>query len=528
MRELSYKDRLILKIIGVVLFAIFAVTTFLGMESVYNVVSPFLSFSMALLIFFSMSTTGKYYRVAVCFLLGVSVWFLGDIFWAVTSFMNQENEILSSVNDNFYLVSDYIFLLGAIVYARDVFKKSDYHKIAVNAFIIAVITSIIGYSFGIHFYKTSGFSIEIIELLFYSFVSVFSIVTEAMVISKTGLKNHNKAFYIICLALFFFYVMEIRYSVLMMQDIDPENVYIDILYMFCLLMYSFGWSVPTIMDKVIVPKEKVNKYEKYVPWFNATLILAIAVFLYRIKYFDAYMLLGMIIANLGYLIMCITVQANALSEELLARQKDETARLERMVAEKIKELQKVNDHLEYISNTDVLTGLYNRRYGMDYLENIVKDGANYPIALYSLDLNHFKPINDNYGHDMGDVVLKEVGRRLANLGQERCTAVRIGGDEFLVVFRNATNEIAVRGVADLLCKAMDEPIEASVNTENGEKVNHTFEISASIGIAGIPGDATSIEELYKMADDALYTVKHTSEKSSYLMYRDMEEFKKSL
>ena len=226
--------------------------------------------------------------------------------------------------------------------------------------------------------------------------------------------------------------------------------------------------------------------------------------------------------------MCITVQANALSEELLARQKDETARLERMVAEKIKELQKVNDHLEYISNTDVLTGLYNRRYGMDYLENIVKDGANYPIALYSLDLNHFKPINDNYGHDMGDVVLKEVGRRLANLGQERCTAVRIGGDEFLVVFRNATNEIAVRGVADLLCKAMDEPIEASVNTENGEKVNHTFEISASIGIAGIPGDATSIEELYKMADDALYTVKHTSEKSSYLMYRDMEEFKKSL
>ena len=453
------------------------------------------------------------------------MWFLGDVFWAYTSFLSKENVILTNITDNLYLVSGYVFLLGAIVYARDVFKKSDYHKIAVNAFILAVTTSFIGYSFGMHFHKSESFSIEIIELLFYSFVSVFSLVVEGIIIAKTGVRKHNKAFYMVWCALFVYDIMEIRYTILMMMDIDPENIYIDILYMLCLLFFGFAWAVPTIKDTVIVPKEKVSKYEKYVPWFNAVLLLALAVFLYNIKYFNAYLLLGMIISILGYLIMCKSEQANALAEELIERQKDENARLEKMVAEKIKELKQVNEHLEYISNTDVLTGLYNRRYGMDYLEKLVKDGANYPIALYSLDLNHFKQINDNYGHDMGDVVLKEVGSRLANLGQDRCTAVRMGGDEFLVVCKNATNDLAVRGIADILCKAMDEPIKATLQTEDGKTESHTFTISASIGIAEVPGDATDIEELYKMADDALYTVKHTSEKSSYLLYREIEEFK---
>ena len=58
-------------------------------------------------------------------------------------------------------------------------------------------------------------------------------------------------------------------------------------------------------------------------------------------------------------------------------------------------------------------------------------------------------------------------------------------------------------------------------------MSHTFNISASIGIAEIPSDTNDIEDLYKKADDALYTVKHTSEKSSYLLYREMDEFKKT-
>ncbi|SEQ78295.1 diguanylate cyclase (GGDEF) domain-containing protein [Lachnospiraceae bacterium NE2001] len=521
----SYNSRFILKVIIVVMFVVFTVTTFLGWEMFINVLSLILSICMAVLIYISFPTTGKYKRTAICFFLAVVVWALGDVFWAIDGFLPRESLILMDISDNLYLVSDYVVLLGAIVYARDIFKKSDYQKIAVNAFIVAILTSLLGYSFAIRFQRFDGVSIELIELLLYFFVSVFSLMLAFMVVSHTGLKGHSKAFYMILITLVAYSFIDIRFTYMMIVDKDPESIYIDILYILFIMLYSFAWTTTDIKETKIVPMDKQRKHEGFIPWINSSIILILAIVLFVVKFFDTYMLLGVIIADLGYLIMCKTVQANALAEELIARQKDENARLEMMVADKIKELQQVNEHLEYISNTDVLTSLYNRRYGLGYLEKLVKDGENYPIALYSLDLNYFKPINDNYGHDMGDVVLKEVGRRLNHLGQDRCIAVRVGGDEFLVIFKNATNDVAVRGVGDIICKAMDEPIEATLNTESGETKTHTFQISASIGIAQIPGDTDNITDLYKMADEALYTVKHTSEKSSYLLFSEIESFK---
>ena len=520
-----YKNRTVLRVVALVLFFIFSFATVMGWEAVFNLTSPVLSCVLAALIYISFNTTGKYYRCALCFFLGIAVWFLADCVWAYCSFQNHVGEVLQKISDNLYLVPDYVFLLGVIVYARDVLKKSDYQKIAVNAFIIAVITSIFGYRFAIrHHNFGSHLNIELFELTLYFFVSIFTIVSIGMIVNRTGWEDHLRPFKIVCVAGGVFSIGELRYTIYMMMNKDPENKYLDIIYMLCILLYSFAWTDPGIKDKGVVPIEKDNRRDRYTPWIYGALIICSAIILYAVNYFDIYLVFCMIVASMGYVIMCKTVQANALAEELIARQKDETARLERMVAEKTKELMEMNKHLEYISNTDALTGLYNRRYGLEYLNDLVKDGDNYPIALYSLDLNYFKPINDNYGHDMGDVVLKEVGRRLSRLGQSRCTAIRVGGDEFLVVFKNATNDVAIRGIGDLICEKMDAPIEATVVTEENETKSHTFRIAASIGIAIIPHDTNDIEELYKKADDALYTVKHTSEKSSYLMYSEMESF----
>jgi diguanylate cyclase (GGDEF)-like protein len=123
---------------------------------------------------------------------------------------------------------------------------------------------------------------------------------------------------------------------------------------------------------------------------------------------------------------------------------------------------------------------------------------------------------------MGDVVLKEVGKRLMNLGQDRCTAIRIGGDEFLVIFRNASSASAIENVGKLICSKMDEPIEAHVVTEDRGEQHETFTISASIGVARYPADTTDMESLLKCADEALYKIKHTHEKSAYLLYKAAE------
>ena len=518
-------QRKVLLVLVIVLYLTMVILTLLSQQKVEDIETPILSFAMAALIFVSLKTTGRYKPPAICFLIGLSIWFVADIFWAFDSIHNMKSGFISTVSENLYLVSDYVFLIGTIFYTKGIFKRSDYQRIAVNALIVAMLSSIGGYRFASDYHTfTTRVSSELILILVYLFVSVSTIVVEGMVVARTGIKNHSKSFYIVFGALFFYSLAELRYSFLMMINRNPENVYLDILYYLVLVLFAYAWSRPDIADTVITPIRKTKKKDSFIHWINSGLILFLSFTLYGFGIFSSYLLFAMIITLLVYLVMFKTVQTNALTEELLERQKNETVRLEQMVAKKVKELQELNANLEYISNTDVLTGLYNRRYGMDYLEKIVKDGDNYPIALYSLDLNHFKPINDNYGHDTGDLVLKEVGNRLSHLKQERCTAIRIGGDEFLVVFRNATNEVAVRSIGDLICKAMDMPIEATIVTEDGEEKEHSFIISASIGIAEIPGDTNDIEELYKMADDALYRVKHTNEKSSYLMYKEMDSF----
>ena len=171
-----YKNRRVLQIVAAALFVIFVVATLLGWVLFTDIETVFLSASMAALIYISLGTTGKYNRTGICFFLGILVWLLGDIFWAYNSMRGGSMPIVEHISDNMYLVSDYVFLLGAIVYCRDVFKKSDYQRIAVNAFAVAIVTSVIGYRFAINYHNYNhGISVELVDLLLYFFVSVFSI-----------------------------------------------------------------------------------------------------------------------------------------------------------------------------------------------------------------------------------------------------------------------------------------------------------------------------------------------------------------
>ena len=523
-KEQRGKINIVLIILAFICWIIMAVTTIIGIPIVYDWICVFVGVFSGTAILLKMRYAGRYKGVSLCYGLGCFVWAFADILWALNVHAGLGDEVFEKIVDNMYLIPDYIFLIALVVYAREIFSKNITDKLFVNAFIISVITIVFGYRFASDYHNLgNGISVELVELLLYFFVSVFMIIVLALIFFKTGF-NHSKALYMVVIPMFLFCVAEIRYTYYMVIDKDPENIFIDIAYMLFLVIYAVALSRDDIANAEVREKITSKKRSGYIYWINSAFLIGVPLVLYLVGYFTSYMLFFMIVATLGYIIMCKTVQANELSEELLERQRSETARLEKMVEDKTRELREMNEHLEHISNTDALTGLYNRRYGMDLLADLVKKGESYPIALYSLDLNYFKPINDNYGHDMGDVVLKEVGRRLHRLGQERCTAIRIGGDEFLIVFRNATNDLAVRGIGDLICEKMDEPIDATVITEEGERLSHSFQISASMGVAIIPNDTNDIEELYKLADDALYAVKHTSEKSSYLLYKEMDSF----
>jgi len=120
------------------------------------------------------------------------------------------------------------------------------------------------------------------------------------------------------------------------------------------------------------------------------------------------------------------------------------------------------------------------------------------FALLFIDLDGFKTVNDNYGHDAGDAVLCEAARRMSGLVRSSDTVARLGGDEFAVILRDIDTLDGVDSVCSNLLATLSVPYEL------GEKVAN---LSASIGIACYPENGANTEELLNNSDDAMYKAK---------------------
>ena len=522
------KTTIVLRVVVLMLWIGYAIFTFLDNAVVYDFLSIFLSLAAVLLLLSGFRTMGDFRLTGLLFGGGLLVWLGADITWAIGQHIVIGNAVLDTVSSYLYLIPDYFFVMGLIAYAHQVFAKFDFQRVFINAFILSVFAFIICQKFVVNYQGDADMvNTQLITNTLYFFVTVLALILIVLIAMKAGIHDHEIPFYTMGGMIILFNLCEVRYIYYTSQGKDGENIYIDIIYMLGIVIYAFTFSDPVLQDVEQRPSVEM-RHDSLIYWLNTVILITSAIILSVFDVLTTSDVLIVIIAALGYVIMCKTVHANVLADELINRQKDETERLEKMVEEKTQELTEkarqlteLNKHLEIVSNTDVLTGLFNRRYGLAYFQELIKDADNYPIALYSLDLNYFKPINDNYGHDMGDFVLREVGKRLAELGQERCTAIRVGGDEFLVIFRNASNEAAIRNVGKLICDRMDAEIPAVIKTEDGQEKNHNFQISASIGVARFPADTQSVDELFKLADEALYAIKHTHEKSAYLFYHEI-------
>ena len=173
------------------------------------------------------------------------------------------------------------------------------------------------------------------------------------------------------------------------------------------------------------------------------------------------------------------------------------------VKEDITDKKLMQARLEQLANYDMLTGLYNRRRFIDSLTQSVEIACRneQSVALLYLDLDGFKQVNDNYGHEAGDLVLKRSASRLLRSVRVSDTVGRVGGDEFTILL-GAVDRVSNAGrVAEKIVEALRRPI----SLPNGAEVR----IGASIGIGVFPEDADDVERLLAAADCAMYEVKRT-------------------
>jgi len=179
------------------------------------------------------------------------------------------------------------------------------------------------------------------------------------------------------------------------------------------------------------------------------------------------------------------------------------------IARDITEQYKIQEKLEYASEHDPLTGLANRTNLYNQLEYIITDSKRNKkrFAVLFLDLDHFKEINDNLGHDIGDKILIEVTHRIKDSIRQNDVFARIGGDEFIIVLTDVDKEYISR-IAEKIIEIAQQPF----NIEN-----YNLSISASIGISTYPKDGQKIKTLLKNADIAMYKVKENG-KNNFTYY----------
>ena len=178
------------------------------------------------------------------------------------------------------------------------------------------------------------------------------------------------------------------------------------------------------------------------------------------------------------------------------------------------ELQQERNTFEHDAHYDGLTNLPNRALFMDRLNQSIHKAkrTHQCVAVFFIDIDRFKPINDNLGHDIGDAVLQEAALRLSTCVRKMDTIARLGGDEFTAIIEGIENPQSAAIIANKINIAMREPV-----VVNELELN----LSASIGIAMYPDNGDCVDKLLKCADKAMYRVKQEGRNSFQFYTQDV-------
>jgi len=166
----------------------------------------------------------------------------------------------------------------------------------------------------------------------------------------------------------------------------------------------------------------------------------------------------------------------------------------------VAELGMLTRKLRTAALTDALTELPNRRYGMKRLESewASTERTGRPLTLVMMDIDHFKAVNDNHGHDVGDAVLRDVAKVLRDSTRQSDEVCRIGGEEFIIICKN-TDEHDGRIVAERVRSAVESHVVAEPGFDSS--------VTLSLGVAAFSSGVNSITGLFKAADEAVYAAK---------------------
>lgn len=424
-------------------------------------------------------------------------WAITDVAWAICELILEIDPESISMFNVLYLIPNIFILASGLIFFGKIIKKLNGIQLLLDA--IAISVSGITLFWILFMHNSFNIFIESTDnvILFLYTISDFIIISIVAIFILSIRKGKiPDGIYLTFFAGIVYSVVDLLYTYVYFYNLYVPNSIIDSGYIFAYLLFAYGGLL------VLKQQDNIQVHKFYIEFENSginrngLLLLVFPAIFIIFKGFQYTELILFILIYIIYEALSLYVQNAMKNEKLLIKEKDINLTLEEKVAERTKELLIKNKELEYISNHDFITNMYNGRYFKDTLDNLLKiEDNNNKITLFYIDLDRFKIINDTYGHDVGDQILIEISKRLAMTNNDDNILARLGGDEFIILIKGSYSMEEIENIINDMIKFCNEPIYID---------NYQFRVTLSVGVTRFPKDGDTRSTLMKNADIAMY------------------------
>lgn len=396
------------------------------------------------------------------------IWFLfGGIFlmsiFALVGAIATQNRVFLIYS--VYALSKIMTWFTILGYAHQYLIKEHFHQSYMS--IAGAVSIFCGILFARSFLQTRKYTRKL------DYVLIFMQVNAGFLLMCALLKLTGLAVLSITVALLLYPMMSVAGLVRWRQGSTDAAV-----FAMAWSLLVFGLVVQALRDLGVVPHNLINYY-----W----------------PAFASFVEMLGIMAALGMKVRRLRVQKDHAEHRYLAQLEQSKAGLEKLVAERTRELEKAKQLAEQEARTDPLTGIYNRRsFFLEAAKRFhLAERKQQPLSLMMFDIDHFKSINDTFGHAMGDAALRLFSDTIARNLRDSDVFGRLGGEEFGVVLSEGKD-----GTLQTAQRLREAIANVSIPTAAGP-----LQFTASIGVVYLTKEQ-NVEELLLKADDALYKAKH--------------------
>jgi diguanylate cyclase len=490
-------------IIVFVYYALYLAATIFESDFWGNILSPvgaLLSASLLFYVYKRSKWTDFRRNIWLSFCLACLSWAAADLAWAVDTWTMSADPASDPVGLFCYFATSVFLAAGLVIFAIHTARKWPAVQLLTDIIAVSSACMLILWIF---FFDKSIAGITVIYADgWYSaaslFIDLFIFIGTAVWYMSVRPWKLTLVMRLLLSAIVLYSLSDLVYYFLYFKNLYVPNSVIDALYMASLLGLAVGSIL--VPDTYIVPEPGKKLADKVGYILKSLILLPLPIMVFLYEGFDIPDLFVCGLLVISHNTVTHFIQTTNLNTRLLEREKELNAELEKKISERTSELIEKNRQLDYLSNQDTVTSLFNRRYFLQELALKVQESdKDKKISLAFLDLDRFKTINDTYGHVVGDHILIELAKRLLSLQTSDMMIARLGGDEFVIAFWEDMPIHIVENSLEEISSKCSEPIQV------GEYI---FQITTSIGLSVYPNDADSADALLRNADMAMYQAKN--------------------